>query len=73
MASILDLTLTTVRNLSDQLQQHRNRKSDVISERAYISPTACTGHGPCRAPTICYRGRPNSVFKRTALPVEKDV
>ena len=44
VTSILNMTLTKVRNLSDQLQQYR--RSDVIGERAFSSPTAATGHGP---------------------------
>ena len=71
VTSILNLILTKVRNLSDQLQQYRNRRSDVIGERAYSSPTASTGHGPGH-PRYVMEGDQIQFFKRTAFPVEKD-
>ena len=48
--SILNLTLSKVRNLSDQLQQCRSEMSDFsfIGERAYSSPTDSRKGGPGR-------------------------
>lgn len=50
VTSILNLTLSKVRNLSDQLQQCRSEMSDFssIGERAYSSPTDSRKGGPGR-------------------------
>jgi len=48
VTSILNETLTKVRNLIDQLQRYRNSWSGVFNENAYSSPTESTGQGPGR-------------------------
>ena len=48
VTSILNMTLMKVKNLSDQLQQYRNEKSDSIGERAYSSLTDSRRDGPGR-------------------------
>ena len=48
VTSILNMTLMKVRNLSDQLQQYRNEKSDSIGEKAFSSLTESGKDGPGR-------------------------
>jgi len=48
VTSILNETLTKVRNLIDQLQRYRNSWSGVFNENAYSSPTESTGQGTGR-------------------------
>jgi len=45
VTSILNETLTKVRNLIDQLQRYRNSWSGVFNENACSSPTESTGQG----------------------------
>ena len=58
VTSILNMTLMKVRNLSDQLQQYRNEKSDSIGERAYSSLTDSRRDGP---------GRPRHVIEEDQI------
>ena len=52
VASILNLSLTKVRNLIDQLQQYSNEMLDFFGERAYSSSPDSSRNGPGRPPYV---------------------
>ena len=58
VASVLNLTLTEVMNLIDQLQQYKNEMSDFFGERAYRSLPDSRRNGP---------GRPHYVIEEEQI------
>ena len=64
VTSILNMTLMKVRNLSDQLQQYRNEKSDSIGEKAFSSLTESGKDGP---------GRPRYVIEEDQIRFLREI